>query len=71
MNTMSNLEDIGVPVGDMPDGSPNKFVASIYAMLIAQDEEKAENGKVAAGVPALTVLPTGLTIPATSYGKSY
>jgi hypothetical protein len=71
MNTMSNLEDIGVPVGDMPDGSPNKFVASIYAILQGQDTENAENGKVAAGVPALTVLPIGLTIPATSYGKSF
>ena len=70
MNTMENLEAIGVPVGPMPDGSPNEFVASIYSILDGQERENAENGKVAAGIPALTVLPIGITTPASSYGKA-
>ena len=71
MNTMENLEAIGVPVGPMPDGSPNKFVASIYASIEGQERENIQNGKLAAGVPALTVLPIGLTVPASAYGKSF
>ena len=71
MNTMENLEAIGVPVGPMPDGSPNKFVASIYSIIEGQERENIQNGKLAAGVPPLTVLPTGLTIPASAYGKSF
>jgi hypothetical protein len=71
MNTMENLEAIGVPIGPMPDGSPNKFVASMYAIIEGQERENIQNGKLAAGVPALTVLPIGLTIPASAYGKSF
>ena len=71
MNTMENLEAIGVPVGPMPDGSPNKFVASIYSIIEGQERENIQNGKLAAGVPPLTVLPTGLTIPASAYGKLF
>jgi len=71
MNTMENLESIGVPVGPMPDGSPNKFVASVFAIIEGQERENIQNGKLAAGVPALTVLPIGLTIPASAYGKSF
>jgi len=71
LNTIEKLEELGIPTGPMPDGSPNKFVASVYAILEGQEREMAENGKVATGVPELTVLPIGLTIPASSYGKSF
>jgi hypothetical protein len=70
MNAIENLNSIGVPTGPMPDGSPNKFVASIYAILDAQDKEMAENGYNVIGVPELTVLPIGVTIPKKAYGKS-
>jgi hypothetical protein len=69
MNVVQDLEAIGVPVGPMPDGSPNKFVASIYSILKGQEKEMTENGKVAIGVGALTSLPTGITIPNDAYGK--
>jgi hypothetical protein len=53
----------------MPDGSPNKFVASIKAMIDGNSKEISQNGKVAIGVGPLTTLPTGLTIPKDAYGK--
>jgi hypothetical protein len=69
MNVVQDLEAIGVPTGPMPDGSPNKFVASIFSILKGQQKEMAENGKVAIGVGPLTSLPTGITIPNDAYGK--
>jgi hypothetical protein len=69
LNVISNLEDIGVPTGPMPDGSPNKFVASIKAMIDGNSQEIAENGKVAIGIGPLTTTPAGITIPKDAYGK--
>jgi hypothetical protein len=69
LNVIGNLEDIGVPTGPMPDGSPNKFVASIKAMIDGNSQEIAENGKVAIGIGPLTTTPSGITIPKDAYGK--
>lgn len=69
LNTVENLEQIGVPTGPMPDGSPNEFLASVKAMIDGNSKEVAENGKVAIGVGALTITPAGITIPKDSYGK--
>ena len=69
LNTIEKLEELGIPTGPMPDGSPNKFVASIKAMFDGNSQEIAENGKVAIGIGALTVTPAGITIPKDAYGK--
>ncbi len=69
MNIVNDLEAIGVPVGPMPDGSPNKFVASIYSIIQGQEEEMAKNGKVAIGIGSLTLTPSGITLPSDAYGK--
>jgi len=69
LNTINNLQEIGVPTGPMPDGSPNKFLASIKAMIDGNDQEIAENGKVAIGIGPLTITPAGITIPKDAYGK--
>lgn len=69
LNTVENLEQIGVPTGPMPDGSPNEFLASVKAMIDGNSKEVAENGKVAIGVGALTITPAGITIPKDAYGK--
>jgi hypothetical protein len=69
LNTVKNLEELGVPTGPMPDGSPNKFVASIKGIFDGNSQEVAQNGKVAIGVGALTVTPAGITIPKSAYGK--
>jgi hypothetical protein len=69
LNTVENLEALGIPTGPMPDGSPNKFVASIKGILDGNSKEVSQNGKVAIGVGALTVTPAGITIPKDAYGK--
>jgi hypothetical protein len=69
LNTVENLEQLGIPTGPMPDGSPNKFVASIKAMIDGNSKEVSQNGKVAIGIGALTVTPAGITIPKDAYGK--
>ena len=69
LNTIENLEQLGIPTGPMPDGSPNKFVASIKAMIDGNSKEVSQNGKVAIGVGPLTVTPAGITIPTDAYGK--
>ena len=69
LNTIEKLEELGIPTGPMPDGSPNKFVASVKAMFDGNSQEIAENGKVAIGIGALTVTPAGITIPKDAYGK--
>ena len=69
LNTINNLQEIGVPTGPMPDGSPNKFIASIKAMIDGNDQEISENGKVAIGIGPLTITPAGITIPKDAYGK--
>lgn len=69
LNTVQNLQEIGIPTGPMPDGSPNKFLASIKAMIDGNSQEIAENGKVAIGIGPLTITPAGVTIPTDAYGK--
>jgi hypothetical protein len=69
LNTINNLQELGIPTGPMPDGSPNKFLASIKAMIDGNDQEIAENGKIAIGIGPLTITPAGITIPKDAYGK--
>ena len=71
IESINNLKQIGVPTGPMPDGSPNKFVSSIYAILKGQADEWSVNSKNINAVPELTVIPyLNITIPKKSYGKS-
>lgn len=69
LNTVQNLEEIGIPTGPMPDGSPNEFLAAVKAMIDGNSKEVAENGKVAIGIGPLTITPAGVTIPKDAYGK--
>jgi len=67
INTISELQKIGIPTGPMPDGSPNLTVLSLYSMLQGQSYEML-NSKIQVAVPALAVLPTGLTVPGQAFG---
>lgn len=69
LNTVQNLQEIGIPTGPMPDGSPNEFLAAVKAMIDGNSKEVAENGKVAIGIGPLTITPAGVTIPKDAYGK--
>ena len=69
LNTVQNLQELGIPTGPMPDGSPNEFLAVVKAMIDGNSKEIAENGKVAIGIGPLTITPAGVTIPKDAYGK--
>ena len=69
LNTVQNLEEIGIPTGPMPDGSPNEFLAAVKSIIDGNSKEIAENGKVAIGIGPLTITPVGVTIPKDAYGK--
>ena len=71
IGTIEELQKIGIPTGDMPDGSPNLTVLSMFSQLKAQADEQAENGKVQIAIPPLTMTPVGLTIPSSGFGKSF
>lgn len=59
------LENLGIPTGDMPDGSPNLFMLSQFALADAMDEEETINGvvhgvlfpAVASGPPGAVLVP--------------
>lgn len=70
INVVKEFEELGIPTGPMPDGSPNEFLASVYATIIGMDKEQAQNGKTVSAVPILTVTPLFATLPKKSYGKS-
>ena len=41
---IDKLQDQGIPIGDMSDGSPNLFMLSQFALIQSMDEEKTDNG---------------------------
>lgn len=69
LNTVQNLQELGIPTGPMPDGSPNEFLAAIKGIIDGNAKEIAENSKVAIGIGPLTITPAGVTIPKDAYGK--
>jgi hypothetical protein len=72
INVIEEYQKIGLPTGDMPDGSPNLMLQAKFAELKGQDREQAQNGKIQLFAKPLTVTPAGVTLPAGNlYGKSY
>ncbi len=69
IGTISELQKIGIPTGDMPDGSPNLTVLSMFSQLKASSNEENENGKVQVALGPLTITPAGFT-GTMSVGKS-
>ena len=45
-NITENIQKLGLPTGDMPDGSPNLMLPSIFQQLKGSEDEKLENGVV-------------------------
>ena len=41
-----NLQKLGLPTGDMPDGSPNLSITSIFQQIKGVKDEELENGSV-------------------------
>ena len=43
---VGKLQKLGIPTGDMPDGSPNLMCPSQLAVIQSQDEESTDNKKI-------------------------
>jgi hypothetical protein len=46
INSIENLQKLGLPTGPLPDGSPNLGLQAIYSQLKGSDLEQKENGKL-------------------------
>lgn len=69
INTIGELQKIGISTGDMPDGSPNLTVLSMFAQIKGVSQEQNENSKAIIAIPPLTITPIGVTLPRKAYGK--
>lgn len=69
IGTIEELQKLGIPTGDMPDGSPNLTVLSMFAQLKASADEENSNGKVLVTIGPLTITPSGFTVPSKGVGK--
>lgn len=65
INTIEEMQKLGLPTGDGPDGSPNTYLDAVFAQLKGNDEEQKLNGKID-GVVILPP-PTGMV---EIYGKA-
>ncbi len=45
-NITENIQKLGLPTGDMPDGSPNLVLPATFQQLKGAEDEKLENGVV-------------------------
>lgn len=73
LNTIEEMQKLGIPTGPLPSGAPNKFVLAKLAQMKSMAIEEAANGKVQVAIPALAVaaLGGGTTIPASAFGKKF
>lgn len=70
IGTIEELQRLGIPTGDLPDGSPNLGILSMLGQMKAMANENAENGKTQIFIPPISVAG-GVTLPSTGFGKSY
>ncbi len=69
-NVVENLQKLGLPVGDMPDGSPNLMLPAILQQIKGVNDEQLENSKTetwCAPVPVGLVLTSFIRCS----GKNY
>ena len=52
INTIEFLQELGIPTGTLPDGSPNLMVLYNLASNRGTDKENSENGKIEATIDA-------------------
>ena len=69
-NTIENLQKLGLPTGDLPDGSPNLMLPAILQQIKGVNEESVTNSKTetwCAPVPVGLVLTSFIRCS----GKNY
>lgn len=69
IGTINEMQQLGIPTGPMPDGSPNLGVLAMFSQMKAMAREDAENGKVEVAVDPLSFTPAGLTNGLVIHGK--
>ena len=70
IGTIEQLQQLGIPTGPMPDGSPNLGMLAMFGQMKAMAREQAENGKVEIAVDPVSFTPAGLTNGIVVFGKS-
>jgi hypothetical protein len=72
-NVTERYQEAGIPVGPMPDGSPNLMQISIFENIKAQRDEQLANSKTEVFIPPLAVaaIGAGTTLPGRGIGKTY
>jgi hypothetical protein len=74
-NVVENIQGLGLPTGDAPDGGPNLMNLAMFAQIKGNNEEMFTNGKVETYIPPLTVVVPpfgagpGVTVPSRGSGK--
>jgi hypothetical protein len=68
LNVVSEFEELGLPTGPMPDGSPNLMLIAMKSIIDGMDREITENGRVDVGIGPLSVTPAFLTVPNSASG---
>jgi hypothetical protein len=70
INSITELQRLGLPTGPLPDGSPNLGLLATYSQLAGQGKELWENAKTEMVIPPLTS-PAGPTLPLKWSGKFF
>jgi hypothetical protein len=68
LNVIEEFEKLGLPTGNMPDGSPNLMLISLKALLDGQEKEDRQNGGLQVAVKPMAVSPINLTQGLTIFG---
>lgn len=63
IESIEEMQSLGIPTGPMPDGSPNLWLLSIKSTIVGVERERLKNAKNQQVIPPLTVSPVGLTFP--------
>jgi hypothetical protein len=63
IESIEEMQSLGIPTGPMPDGSPNLWLLSVKATIVGVERERLKNAKNQQVLPPLTVSPVGLTFP--------
>lgn len=69
IETIGELQKLGIPTGALPDGSPNEYVIMMKALIDSVDKEEASNGQVQVACEGFAVTPIGITTPGFCFGK--
>jgi hypothetical protein len=68
---IDELQNLGIPTGPLPDGSPNLDLLSRFGQMKAMADEEAENGRVDIALDPLIIPPTNTTTPLVISGKKF